>query len=139
METDTTNVLIRSVSHKQEEDVTQTPHGRIEELLCMSEEQLFAELGKAAFADEFLDFDQQVSRGKTWFKPQHQRVYNKLCIDWQLCERIDDPKLADKTELVSALADVLSVYYVGMPLFVISALIAKLGAREFCRCSNKRT
>ncbi len=114
--------------------MTQTPNRRIEELLCMSEEQLFAELGKAAFADEFLDFGQQVSRGKMWFKQQHQRVYNTLCIDWQLCRRIDEPKLTDQTVLVSTLADVLGEHYVGIPLFAISTLIVKLGAREFCHC-----
>ncbi len=76
--------------------------------------------------------------GQRRFNKLKKTLYQKICIDWRYCSRIDHPVLQDNVNLVFIIADVLAssstILPFGISPFIIATILVKQGLRKFCKC-----
>ncbi len=75
----------------------------------------------------------QIEAGKKKFKEIEELLYQKICIEWKFYEHLDNQDFQDKVSFIASLGDVITTLAVGIPPFIISTLIVKIGIRKFCR------
>jgi hypothetical protein len=123
-------------------ELSQIELDEIENFLELDENDLYAlipiYLKDYTVSREFhspnLDDYSDIEEGKKQFQIIQEPVYKKLCQDWDLCKKIGDPIVSDQIGLVVVIADVIAPVVVGLPLFLISSILIKIGLRKFCNC-----
>ena len=122
---------IRAISQLEQEEISN--------YLALDEELLYSlippylpEYQNTVFAPEG-----QITAGKKTFKSMEKQLHKKLCKQWKLCKRIDDPTFEDTTKLIVLIGDVIATPAVGVPPFLIASIVVKIGVREFCNCKRK--
>ncbi|MEM8610647.1 MAG: hypothetical protein AAGF93_01420 [Cyanobacteria bacterium P01_H01_bin.105] len=126
--------------------ITQSELDEIEQFLTLDEEDLYGLIPvylrdytlERAFHSPSLDDSSETEKGKKIFQSVRDPIHEKLCQDWNLCEKIDDPNLGDQMNLVVTLADIISPMVIGLPPFLISSILIKMGLRKFCNCSQRK-
>jgi len=78
----------------------------------------------------------QIEAGKKKFQELIPQLHKKICGEWELCKKIDDPVLNDQINLVVAIGDVICALIGIIPPNLIATLIVKMGVRAFCSCSR---
>lgn len=72
--------------------------------------------------------------GKNYLKSIEGQLYNKVCIEWNCCERLSNTDYSDDIELIAAIADAIASVTIGFPPALIATILVKKGLRQFCRC-----
>lgn len=80
--------------------------------------------------------DGQKQAGVDEFEKRKSRIKQTLCIDWNACEKLRDDVFEDRVMLIASIADVVAACTMGIPPFIVAALITKLGVRQFCNCND---
>ncbi len=114
----------------------------IERYLADDEDNLYFGLAYARLREEYptsmfsLDIEATKRAGRKFWRGIDQSLQQKLCGEWELCKKIDDPKLEDKVTLVVSIADVITASAIGLPVpaTLIAAIVVRIGARKFCSC-----
>jgi hypothetical protein len=109
---------------------------KISQLLRLSEDQLLSLL--PAYAPEYENTvfspPGQLEAGREVFGKLKAALHQRVCVEWKYCEKGNSDKLQDPVVLVASVADVVATSLTGIPPFVISALLLKIGLRTFCQC-----
>jgi hypothetical protein len=134
------NIEIRQINEKEREE--------IEEYLFLDEPELYS-LITPYFSSEpgiitGFETEGQIRAGRKKFNELKPFLYKKICQEWKLCEKIDNPSLQDNLNLVVALSDILATTTITitgvtgtMPPFLIATILLKIGLRKFCNCPDK--
>lgn len=117
--------------------ISELEREEIEEYLFLDEDELYSLIPSYfdKYKGTFFSPDGQKKAGIKEFQALRGVIYDKLCQEWGLCNKIDDPVLADNINLVTAIADIISPFLIGFPPFVIASILVKIGIRKFCNCS----
>ncbi len=107
----------------------------IEELLSLDESLLYS-LIPPYVSGGLYTLPGQIEAGKKKFQELMPQLRRKLCLEWELCQKIDDPVLNDQINLVIAIGDVICALHSIIPPNLIATLIVKMGVRAFCSCSR---
>lgn len=81
-----------------------------------------------------------VNDGKERFEQFREELYKKLCIEYQLCSKLEQLEklgLVDKTERIYYIIASLSVLVVPwyIPVAMLAAIVVKDGLGKFCNCT----
>ncbi len=132
----TQHIEIRTIT-KEEWEV-------IEEYLFLDEELLYSFIpqyisSKPGVLTGFAT-QGQIRAGKLKFDELQPFLHKKLCEEWKLCEKIDNPALQDNLNLVVTLSDViiLTANAITIPSILIASLVVKKGVQKFCDYVNKQ-
>jgi hypothetical protein len=116
----------------------------IEAWLSESETELFMDIGTllpsqvppSIIIVPFEGFAHEL--GRAYFAHIRERLVNALCLDWQLCKKLESASFVDQSQLVVAIADVIKTAGLTFPapVLLISATIVKMGAHRFCGCGE---
>lgn len=112
---------------------------KIERLLSMSEDQLYANLQQhnPEHRGKFFSSEKQIEVGKNDLQELKEDLHQSICENWKLCDKIDSPNWNDPVVLVASIADVITTQIGGwIPAFTISTILVKIGIRKFCECKN---
>ena len=98
----------------------------------------YAELGRVYLGDALyaqkINF---VEKGKTRFEENSEKLYQFLCIENQICEKIKKMEKHDVLTLFSTVGGLLigsTIINPLIPVGVITAIIIKIGIKKFCKC-----
>ncbi len=105
----------------------------IEDYLSLDEDLLYSLLSPFSGGVQYSPKG-QIEAGKKVFDELKPSLYEKVCVDWDCCKKIDNPGLQDDINLVASIADILAAITFGLPPFVIATLLVKIGLRRFCKC-----
>ncbi|HZM75361.1 MAG TPA: hypothetical protein VFC19_06520 [Candidatus Limnocylindrales bacterium] len=80
----------------------------------------------------------QERAGREWFESVVKALRGFVCESWRGCEKIESSAFNDSKDLAAALFDAMLIagLNLGVPVTVISVLLAKLGVRQLCRCGE---
>ena len=98
----------------------------INNLLKLSEEELYKQLGDALPATR--SFGNLTDKGKRWIKNNKTNLAELICPKYKNLKRKTEVETI--TEIAATLGDVLAG---GIPVFIVAALIVKLGLNSFCK------
>jgi hypothetical protein len=76
----------------------------------------------------------QRQAGKAWFAARRGELEQKVCDEWQMCKRIEDPTFEDAAKLVIVVGDAIATIVGGVPPVLVASIIARIGLRTFCHC-----
>jgi hypothetical protein len=119
---------IRSIDQEERET--------IEEYLSLDESLLYSLIPPYVSEGTVYTLPGQIESGKKWFRELEPRLRQKLCQEWDLCKKIDDPALSDQVNLVIAIADIICTFVHVIPPNLIASILVKMGLRAFCHCSG---
>jgi hypothetical protein len=109
---------------------------RIQRYLQLDEENLYPLLLK--YSDEYKDKIASPLWQEEWGRKVFERLEGGLrqvlCVEWDMCERLNDQNVKDGTNLVVVIGDVIAAKVAGFPPFLIASLLVKIGLRRFCAC-----
>jgi hypothetical protein len=77
----------------------------IEEYLFLNEQDLYSLIPPYVVENALYAPQGQVEAGKTWFQRIESQLRKRLCEEWGLCKKLDDPTLTDQIHLVVAIGD----------------------------------
>ena len=80
----------------------------------------------------------QIEAGKKEFEKRTVTLRERLCKEWNLCAKIKDPSVDDAVKLVVTIGDVIAIHTGGIPPFLVSSLLVKIGLRRFCNCQHEK-
>lgn len=111
-------------------------HEELKALLDQETDQLYVLLAQLDPANAWTMFspDEAREEGRRSFERLLQPIYQRICVEWQFCEKIATLRFTDDIDLAAAVADVLAVAVGGLPLGVVTALTVKRGLRHLCGC-----
>ena len=111
----------------------------IENYLYLDEEQLYSLLPQydAAYNNTYFSPDGQQATGKKIFDNLKQRLKQKICNEWSMCKKINDPVFEDSLKLAIVIGDAIATSLIMLPPVLIASIILKIGLRKFCSCSDK--
>lgn len=92
-------------------------------------------LGGALFAKK-INF---VEKGKIRFEENREKLYQFLCIENQICEKIKKIEKHDVLTLFSTVGGLLigsTIMNPLIPVGVVTSIIIKIGIKKFCRCEH---
>ena len=110
-----------------------------EKYLTKTEDDLYDQLGamykpNSAFTATTIDF---TKRGKKRFSELQEKLFEFLCVENQMCEKIEKFAKSDVLALFGIVSGLLVVYAMlptWIPIGIIAAIIVKQGIRKFCQC-----
>ncbi|GHP01033.1 hypothetical protein KSF_110800 [Reticulibacter mediterranei] len=108
----------------------------IEDYLSLDESLLYSLIPPYIEEGVLYTLPGQIDSGKKTFQELIPRLQKKICQEWELCKKIDDPVLNDQINLVVAIGDVICALVGIIPPNLIATLIVKMGVRAFCSCSR---
>jgi hypothetical protein len=73
---------------------------------------------------------------RRWFSSFEIVVYGKLCIQNEICRKIDKTGFGDDISLVLAVGDMITGLLTGIPPFQVAAFLVKKGIRNLCHCGQ---
>jgi|ERR1700730_11191565 hypothetical protein len=118
-------------------DIDPQTRKEIIEYLSLEEEDFYPILGAYSAAQGTLFSPRgQIEAGKRYFSSIRHDLHQKICVEWNLCAKIADPRWGDGVQLAAVLGDIVSTVAVGVPPLIIASLIVKIGVRSFCSCTN---
>lgn len=124
---------IRNISKDEREE--------IEKYLVLDEDLLYSLI--PPYVPEYKNYmfapEGQIEAGKKKFQEIRHTLYEKICNEWDLCNKIDDPALNDTINIVAIVGDTISTIVVGIPPILLASILVKIGLRKFCSCSKKRS
>ncbi|MBK8023251.1 MAG: DUF4062 domain-containing protein [Chloroflexi bacterium] len=108
----------------------------IEKALFLDENLLYTLLPAYPRTEEthMFNFGGQRRHGQEQFEALVPSLRKKLCEEWKLCEKLNDPLLQDEFALTAALIEVIAPVVKPYPPHLIAALIVKIGVSHFCDC-----
>jgi hypothetical protein len=117
-------------------ELTAEDRAKIEELLSLPADGLFSILPAYSPEYEHTSFapEGQLKAGRQIFERLRARLHQLVCIEWDYCEKRRSDKYQDPVVLVASVADVISASLTGVPPFVVSTLLVKIGLSRFCEC-----
>jgi hypothetical protein len=84
-------------------------------------------------------YDETMRGGSETWQRISGPIRRRICEEWTWCERRQDARFENKYDLALALVTILSVRTFHIPLdvdvFLIAAILVKLGLDEFCDCA----
>jgi hypothetical protein len=108
----------------------------IEQYLFLDEDDLYSLI--PPYSDKYKDAlfapTGQIEAGKKEFQALLEPLYQQICHEWNLCQKIDDPILADNVNLVLTIAYIIAPLVVGLPLYIIASILVKIDLTKFCDC-----
>jgi hypothetical protein len=117
--------------------IDQLERETIEEYLSLDESLLYSLVAPYVSGENVAyTFPEQIKDGKKWFRELEPHLRQKLCQEWELCKKLDDPVLSDQVNLVIAVADVVCTLIHVIPPNLIASILVKMGLRTFCHCSG---
>ncbi|MCB9039558.1 MAG: hypothetical protein H6557_23315 [Lewinellaceae bacterium] len=78
---------------------------------------LYANLVDYSPIEGLFEPEQKIKIGKDLWGQLKKKIFNKLCIECDLVKKIDDPKINDATSLIIIIADLISSFTGGFPVF----------------------
>jgi len=108
----------------------------IEEFLSLDETLLYSLIPPYVEEGTLYTLPGQIEAGKKKFQELMPQLRQKICVEWELCKKIDDPVLNDRIALVVAIGDVICTLVHMIPPNLIATLIVKMGVRAFCSCGH---
>lgn len=108
----------------------------IEEFLSLDESLLYSLIPPYVEEGVLYTLPGQIEAGKKKFQELMPQLHKKICQEWELCKKIDDPVLNDQINLVVAIGDVVCALVGIIPPNLIATLLVKMGVRAFCSCSR---
>jgi hypothetical protein len=109
---------------------------RVEKYLLLGEDQLFSLIPHYLpdYKEAVFSPIGQREVGREWFAGVRGRLEQRLCREWQLCEKLDDPTFDDVGKLVIVVGDTVATVVAGVPPVLVASLIVRIGVRRFCDC-----
>lgn len=99
----------------------------IDELLMLTDDELYAEIGKSLPATRSLG--DLALKGKAWFSN------NKKAIMELICPRYGNFKNNQK-DSVTEIAAILGDFFTGVPTLTIAVIVIKIGLKSLCKETN---
>jgi len=123
---------IRKIDPREREEITK--------YLMLDENMLYSLVPPylAEYEGTVFTVQGQIDAGREKFQMLRPRLRVKICEEWELCKRIDDPILQDEVNLVIAIADILSTITTGIPPFLVASILVRIGLRNFCNCIRQK-
>lgn len=117
-------------------EIDETLREEIEQYLMLDEELLYSLIPPyiPSYQNTLFAPSGQTEAGIREFQKLLPPISLKICQEWELCQKIDEPVFADNVNLVMAVADVISPLVIGFPPFLIASLLVKIGLMAFCKC-----
>ena len=119
-------------------EISESEREEIESYLFLDEDDLYSLI--PAYSNKYKRClfapSGQKEAGRKEFQELRQLIDEKVCREWELCKKIDDPILTDNINLVIALNDIIVPFLTEFPPFFIASLVVKIGIRSFCDCSR---
>ena len=114
-------------------------HEEIENYLSLDEDMLYSLLPQydAQYDGQYFSPDAQISAGKQIFQSLQEKLNQKICIEWDMCKKINDPVFEDSLKLVIVIGDAIATKILMVPPILIASILVKIGVRSFCHCSAK--
>ena len=78
--------------------------------------------------------EEKEEKGRKIFADLHSKLFQHVCVEYEMCKKLDDPAFQDPVYLVTALADVISSLTIGIPPFLMATILVRIGLRDFCKC-----
>jgi len=109
-------------------------HEEIMPLLGLPLGELYARIPEHTpeFADVMFGPGEAEKAGREIFESLRSALHQRVCVDWDLPSKLDDPVAQDAVGLTVAVADVVSSLTLGVPPFLIATILVKIGIRQFC-------
>jgi hypothetical protein len=134
------NIEIRQITEKEREE--------IEEYLFLDEPLLYSLIPTYFHSETGIiigfETEGQIQSGRNKFNELKPFLHEKICQEWQLCEKLDNPSQQDNLNLVVALGDIIATTTITItgitgtiPPFLIATILLKIGLRKFCNCPDK--
>ena len=79
----------------------------------------------------------QIEAGKRKFNEIREQLHQRLCKDWDLCNKLDGKMFSDTVELVVVVGNAIATSISGIPPILIATILVKIGLRKFCHCKEK--
>ena len=119
--------------------IDQTERAQVQKYLMLDEALLYSlippylpEHRGTAFAPKG-----QVAAGRKKVDEIRGKLHEKICGEWQLCDKIEDAAFKDAVNLVVVVGDAISAVTVGIPPVLVASLLVKIGLRKFCGCTQQ--
>lgn len=111
---------------------------QINEYLAMNLEDLYQNLGQIYLHQmpTLTSPKDETSIGKELVYEFKDKLFSKICKDWQFCSKRHKPDLQDTINLVATIADLISSICIGFPPILISTIIVKKGLTKLCKCNE---
>jgi len=112
----------------------------ITDYLSLDIDQLYSLIGASERYDSEPDISGWVDNiqiGKELFKKLENSIHQKICVEWQICRKLDNPEFQDLANLVVEIAVIIAGIGTKIPLLVIASLIVKIGVRKFCNSHSE--
>ena len=116
--------------------INEAEQREIEEYLTLDEDLLYSlipaylpEYDKSAF-----NITGQIAAGRKYIEKLRHELHRIICVDWQLCAKIDHPNFKDSMNVVVVVGDAIAAKIAGVPPFLVASILAKIGLRKFCNC-----
>lgn len=130
-------IIKKTYAYNQQQDIEMiNEHSRqkIENLMSLDENDLYSllpaycsEYDNTAFREEG-----QIKAGKKIFDSTLLKVKEKVCIEWNACEKVKNNDFADTITLIASIADIIMGIVGTIPPFVIATLMVKIGITKIC-------
>lgn len=106
------------------------------DLIKMDEKALFLAVGEelrpAGFALDRRDDKEKERDGRAWFERNTQALREKVCGDDRVKVILANEQAFGRVELVTAIADLISLIVTGVSPMLVAVIIVKRGLAEFC-------
>lgn len=116
-------------------EITDEERTTIETYLSHTEDMLYAELAPPQ-RDLFTDLQVAAKAGQQEFERHRQKLYQRICVQEDICTKLGNPELSDKINLIIAIGDIVAASAIGIPPFIVATLIVRMGVRKFCQCGS---
>lgn len=123
-------MIVRKTSPEEKEE--------IENYLFLDEDILYSLLPQydSQYDATVFSPDGQTNAGKQIFQSLREKLDQKICKEWDMCKKINDPVFEDSMKLVIVIGDALATTVLMVPPILIASILVKIGIRSFCHCSK---
>lgn len=113
---------------------------KIDELLALSNEEMYIHVSKELFPDETNIFpikdSQHIAKGKLWVEKNYKKMMKELCEDESIKNLFSEKDTMKKVEFTSALIDLLGGFYFGVSPALLSVIIISHGYFKICESND---
>lgn len=71
-----------------------------------------------------------------WMRTHNAAIRERICVEWDFCTRRNDGKLTDYVDLITGVADAIASICIGVPPFLLSTILIRLGLAQYCDCDD---
>lgn len=115
-----------------------TSEAELEELAKKDVDELYILLAQSdpLSADELFSASEARDYGRRKFDGLTDSLRQRVCVEWNFCEKHATDSFADTITLTAALADIVISIVGGPPAGTIATLLVKKGLTRFYQCSG---